>query len=100
MDDLKSKSALLKATNTGMTIIEFAQALIDAPVVDAESVRHGRWIISGKSNRAQDMTCSVCEFKISTYNYSRADLEIKAKNTLYCEKCGAKMDLEEKHESE
>ena len=63
------------------------RAINDAPTVDAEPVRHGRWINCVNYNKIDDAInygytiCSVCE-KLQQYGY-------KAK---YCPNCGAKMD--------
>ena len=49
----------------------------EAPTIDAEPIRHGKWISHGS-----DFTCSVCDeeqFGIDTGRY-------------YCQNCGAKMD--------
>ena len=59
--------------------------LIDkCPTIDAEPVRHGRWIEDGGFN-----TCSLCGNSFDRYDdggyYQDFD---------YCPKCGAKMDLE------
>ena len=49
----------------------------EAPTIDAEPIRHGKWISHGSY-----FTCSVCDeeqFGIDTGRY-------------YCQNCGAKMD--------
>lgn len=51
----------------------------DAPTVDAEPVRHGRWLKNGD----RYCECSVCHHEGNT---SGADN--------YCPNCGAKMDVE------
>ena len=55
----------------------------NAPTVDAEPVRHGRWIY--RNPRVDIATCSCCGDRwgsISVMNY--------------CPSCGAKMDAQEK----
>lgn len=66
-----------------------AQAVADMKPVDAQPVKHGRWIkhriYDPKSilhGAVKDTTCSVCG-KSTPYN------------TEYCQNCGARMDLKE-----
>lgn len=56
------------------------EAILDAPTVDAEPVRHGRWIY----HNAIPATCSVCGFSCGMYDDDSSDM--------YCSHCGAKMD--------
>ena len=59
------------------------QAMIDvAPTVDAEPVRHGRWIKDGDF-----LICPNCESEIDIKNSLGTE---NRKN--YCPNCGAKMD--------
>ena len=63
------------------SLSDFYQAINESPTIEAEPVRHGRWI--EKIGRAK---CSVCADECwadSAMEYS------------YCPNCGAKMDLEE-----
>ena len=77
---------------------EKIKELIDgAPTVDAEPVRHGRWIDCtvwhGRFGEIRTK-CSACG---TVYPYdpkSRGD----GKGGKFCEECGAKMDLEEPNE--
>jgi NAD-dependent SIR2 family protein deacetylase len=69
--------------------------IVQAPAVDAEPVRHGRWIhCKGKSNL---WYCSECGEKI-IYNPTRKTYKPKKKPVhevnKRCRNCGAKMDLE------
>lgn len=57
----------------------------EADVVDAEPVRHGRWLHLG----GDEWNCSKCGEVI----YTEGSWEIP--NKKYCHECGAKMDLEE-----
>lgn len=59
----------------------------DAPTVDAEPVRHGRWTEPYRNDIWDCYECSCCGEKYDrTWNY--------------CPRCGAKMDLEDKrHEN-
>lgn len=58
------------------------------PTIDAEPVKHGRWIHTdaAASWDAKD-ECSVC-------HYATVD-RINLSHFNYCPNCGAKMDLEE-----
>lgn len=61
--------------------IQYARAMIEAaPSMDAEFVRHGRWIF-GTANHREWMKCSVClKSQTPTGVFT------------YCPNCGAKMD--------
>lgn len=68
-----------------LQFIESEYDLINkCPTIDAEPVRHGRWIEDSGFN-----TCSLCGNYFDRYDdggyYQDFD---------YCPKCGAKMDLE------
>ena len=56
---------------------------------DAEPVRHGRWLDEGCYN-----VCSLCAADFDKYDDGGYLQDFD-----YCPKCGAKMDLEEKNES-
>lgn len=105
MDDLISKSELLDkisrhTVNQSFTVYDFERQFVfeatkgdmfgyvlDSPVVDAEPVRHGRWILN---KRYGDYECSEC----GTGNFTAPDF--KRNNMRYCPNCGAKMDAEVK----
>ena len=62
-------------------VLEYAENL---PTIDAEPVRHGRWIFVGKETAHDGWTyrkykCADCDF-----------VTVEAKN--FCQNCGAKMD--------
>jgi uncharacterized protein (UPF0212 family) len=65
---------------------EAARELIaDAPTIDAEPVRHGRWIpteLSRTIGMFIGVECSLCSFEKIGHGYK------------YCPSCGAKMDEE------
>ena len=50
----------------------------DAPVIEAESVRHGKWLYVGHG-KPDAWDCSECSVMV-------------AKQHFYCPRCGAKMD--------
>lgn len=86
MDDLISRKALLETSwvlpnrMTREVALEcFRNILSETPTIDAEPVRHGRWV---------DDDCSVCGFPIPTDDRLDAIFEEEVK---YCYHCGAKM---------
>lgn len=108
MQDLISRSALLKRieekrnqnpfynSSTRDAIIwddyfrDFASITIHAPAVDAEPVRHGRWIDMQEDDATEGMwRCSACGFD----GYFDI-MTPKECGTNYCPNCGAKMDAE------
>lgn len=71
----------------------------DAPTVDAEPVRHGRWI---EMERGHYFKCSLCRnpipYKFGWRLYNGVILNKRYYN--YCPNCGAKMDGERKDNGE
>lgn len=65
---------------------KFAEYIRKAPTIEAEPVRHGKWVLCNGY-----MICGEC-------GASPADWEAKPNNPLglppFCHSCGAKMDLE------
>lgn len=82
-NDLLSRSALLEAMpkNDEIFSFEVRRVICNAPTVDAEVVRHGRWVaeIDRMGNYAH---CSECGCRCRGY----------VPNYKYCPECGAKMD--------
>lgn len=77
-EELKSNSLAYLLMNLMTCYID------DAPIIDAEPVRHGHWIsVPHKSARI----CSVCEHD-EPYKNAPDDADIFN----YCPHCGAKMD--------
>lgn len=60
-------------------------ALDDAPSVDAEPVRHGKWISRGYARGETKWECSAC---------GEADWRGNT-DWMFCPYCGAKMDADE-----
>jgi hypothetical protein len=62
------------------------EAIENAPTIEAEPVRHGRWV-----EDRTELVCSVCgarfsdEITMMNRNFEYADLK-------FCPECGAKMD--------
>lgn len=57
----------------------------EAPSVDAEPVRHGRWVKSGYACGESEWTCTVCGNK---------EWRVSSGRLKWCPFCGAKMDGE------
>lgn len=56
------------------------EAIVNAPTIDAEPVRHGRW-----EGKKWSYSCSIC---------GGLSPEDGGAKTNYCPDCGAKMDVE------
>ena len=80
-------------------IVEDMQAVVDSHTIEAEPVRHGRWIKTENGMRENLNTrtvipvcfhdCSICGWHTGN----------QGQHFNYCPNCGAKMDLvEERHE--
>ena len=95
MDDLISRAALLNGydvckvteydeSGCGVTYMAVSVGAIkNAPAVDAEPVRHGRWREVAEGEGGHLMECSVCkEWLFHNFDYV----------SNYCPNCGAKMD--------
>ena len=76
---------------------EIDNVIDKAPTVDAEPVRHGRWV----KDKERNTYCSVCDCYIPAVHcrqdyqddFSEWDEEID--ETDYCPHCGSKMDAKE-----
>lgn len=97
-DRLISADALLKeAMQEGAYGYVDAEQIKNAPTVDAEPVRHGRWIKMSDADGAY-YACSECGNELPRVINSfdpQFDLFPKLKcidKTTYCPNCGAKMD--------
>lgn len=99
MDDLISRKALVdafKATNDPgkdcLPISIIAETIEEAPAVDAEPVRHGRWIPRGDDDSDAGMyKCSECGDE-RYFGEEVLTSEEAATYARYCPNCGAKMD--------
>ena len=76
----------------------FTMYMLDnTPTIEAEPVRHGRWVIEGKEYRSMTVSCTSCDYVRHIYGWGLPSLKRDLKvNYLYCNKCGAKMDGGEK----
>lgn len=100
-NDLISRSALQRCLQAELEAAKeapdktCAKAILDmlidvklAPAVDAEPVRHGRWI-----DDRTEMVCSECNAVYSDeIVFMNKDFECN--DPPYCPNCGAKMDAE------
>lgn len=67
-----------------LVAFECAEEVKNAPAIEAEPVRHGKWVwVRDKHNYPMGMKCSECGRRVKNLGEN------------YCPKCGAKMDLEE-----
>ena len=72
---------------------EVAEAIFNAPTIEAEPVKHGRWIAVSDGYGNGDATAHICECsecKDTIWVYKKA-----TRRWNYCPNCGAKMDAEE-----
>ena len=74
----KNKHGLKCAIDTRRSLLAMISRIKEAPTIDAEPVRHGRWEeIGGYEPENQGFACSVCDF--ATTDKSR-----------FCPNCGSK----------
>ena len=70
--------------------VYITKAEIDAmPTVEAEPIKHGKWILKCADIVGETIICSEC-------NHERTLLNPVCKYPKYCENCNAKMDGKEK----
>ena len=82
-DELFHGQVILVGTEDARESVQgVMDAIWNAPTVDAEPVRHGRWILHRLGD--EYFKCSVCGYQQKAYAMS---LHFK-----YCTNCGAKMD--------
>lgn len=75
------ESALYKAT-------DIYKAIGEVPVMDAEPVRHGRWIDIDSQMYTWKVRCDQC-------GHERSMMSTQGRYPKYCENCGAKMGEKE-----
>lgn len=115
MDDLISREALKNAIATARTnyntcpdynelfkyFSDVVSAMIDElPAVDAEPVRHGRWVFDKNANDwgIGGYVCSECKAKNDNLPCTEVAVPSMFMGTKYCPSCGAKMDMEKEKE--
>ena len=108
MDDLISRVALqesMKAVVFRNVPVEhqpymqvacevFVQLVNDAPTINAEPVRHGRWIDEIEPNAVTASGREIHVFRCSACDFTWANKTAVLHYFKYCPNCGAKMDLE------
>lgn len=105
--DLISRSALLKEyewlmTQTSECNKPVLQEHIDRinwqPAVDAEIVRHGKWIYNPNANDwgIGGYVCSECHAKNDNLPCAQCANPLIFMGSKYCPHCGAKMDLKDR----
>lgn len=62
--------------------------IYNSPTVDAEPVRHGKWIVRIGAYHEEVIDCSVC----GDSAWSLVPYENLVRSFKYCPNCGAKMD--------
>lgn len=80
-----SPESLEDWTPQDLTKVEIAD-IKNAPTIDAELVRHGKWLMSDVYG-AYCSECGSAAFEITGSQYSKM-------KTRYCWQCGARMDAE------
>lgn len=97
MDDLINREALLDCMQKDdqLMSLDVRRYIIDAPAVDAEPVRHGKWLKVSEMLPPEwrdKKRCSVCA------NFALHDRLGRVRPSNYCPNCGAKMDNEREDE--
>ena len=69
--------------NDELLSVDVRRIICESPIIDAEPVRHGRWVKSGYACGESEWTCTVCGNKEWRTSTSRLK---------FCPFCGAKMD--------
>ena len=65
----------------------------EEPTIEAEPVRHGRWVIEGNEYGNMAVSCTSCDYVRHIYGWGLPALKRELKeNYIYCNKCGAKME--------
>ena len=78
--------ALPKYTGYALSADEVATAVENAPTIDAEPVRRGRWLITPYTDYDDTYECSVCG-----HGWVFVEGTPKENDANYCPNCGAKM---------
>ena len=91
MDDLINRNELLEAMpkDDMLMSLDVRNYIIDAPAVDAEPVRHGKWLKPSGMLPPEchdKKRCSVCA------NFALHDRLGRVIASNYCPNCGAKME--------
>ena len=65
-------------------LLEYEQELRQLPIADVQEVKHGKWIVSGRTNAfgGKEVTCSECGDTLMIQDMEREH---------FCRNCGADM---------
>ena len=75
------------------TLLTATNILDSQPTIEAEPVKHGRWISLTECSN-EGVYCSKCYKKVYKADYAWCVNKNKVRSN-YCPNCGAKMDLED-----
>lgn len=106
MDDLISREAAIAimqakgemAMGTPKAVFYSAAHMLEMmPAMDAEPVRHGRWVFDKNANDwgIGGYVCSECKTKNNNLPCIEVAVPSMFMGTKYCPSCGAKMDEEQ-----
>jgi hypothetical protein len=93
--DALKKKATMRANCISPMVTEYRMCVItrdidDAPTIEAEPVKHGRWeVFLSDYDDCEMMSCSNCRSE-----FYDGDNDTVDNFPNYCANCGAKMDLE------
>ena len=88
------KDAMCRACPAG-----YVKDLIeDAPTVDAEPVRHGRWKETTERLGWRDVSCAECSLCVASFVLDELSIDEHRAMFLFCPNCGAKMDKEDEND--
>ena len=86
--EIRELEKIIVGGETFTIAVEFAKLILrNAPTVEAEPVRHGKWIRDELGER-----CDICSL------YAYRDMFGQPWESPYCPNCGAKMDKGRKEE--
>lgn len=98
MDDLISRKTLLDCMpkDDQLMSLYVRRCICDAPAVDAEPVRHGKWVFDKNANDwgIGGYVCSECQAKNNNLPCIKVPDPLMFDGTKYCPNCGAKMQEE------
>lgn len=87
---LQAKADMAVSTNAQMVYLNAARMVKKIPAVDAEPVRHGRWVEKEVYDGDVYYDCSACGESWVLLDGNPADNGMD-----YCPHCGARMGMEE-----
>ena len=110
MDGLISRSKLIEFANNYFGGVIDCNDIARFPTIDAEPVRHGRWIetnkpgwVNGQFYETPRLVCPFCTREAAHYSVEEAEqggcvTTVLWLRTDYCPNCGAKMDGGDHHD--